>query len=109
MPLHDAVGINCKNGELQKLKEQVSSIFAKGDCSIYSIYIYEVYALRVICWVIVCVIRLGMTNPPWSRKKVMVYYYYYYYYYKFTGCSNNHVKSQRSKESCQVALRIIML
>ena len=30
MPLHDAVGINCKKGELLKIKAQVSSIWAKG-------------------------------------------------------------------------------
>ena len=30
MPLHDAIGINCKKGELLKIKAQVSSIWAKG-------------------------------------------------------------------------------
>ena len=30
MPLHDAVGINCKIAQLQKIKAQVSSIWAKG-------------------------------------------------------------------------------
>ena len=30
MPLHDAVGINCKNGAILKIKAQVSSIWAKG-------------------------------------------------------------------------------
>ena len=30
MPLHDAVGINCKKGELPKIKTQLSSIWAKG-------------------------------------------------------------------------------
>ena len=29
-PLHDAIGINCKNGQLLKIKAQVSSIWAKG-------------------------------------------------------------------------------
>ena len=36
MPLHDAVGINCKKGELLKINGQVSSIRAKecmfDDC-----------------------------------------------------------------------------
>ena len=30
MPLHDAVGINCKIGQLLKSKAHVSSICAKG-------------------------------------------------------------------------------
>ena len=30
MPSHDAVGINCKKGDLLKIKEQVSSIWANG-------------------------------------------------------------------------------
>ena len=30
MPLHDAVGINCKKDELLKIKAQVSRIWAKG-------------------------------------------------------------------------------
>ena len=30
MPLHDAVGINCKEAQLLKIKAQVSSIWAKG-------------------------------------------------------------------------------
>ena len=30
MSLHDAVGLNCKNGALLKIKAQVSSIWAKG-------------------------------------------------------------------------------
>ena len=30
MPLHDAVGINCKKGELLNIKTQLSSIWAKG-------------------------------------------------------------------------------
>ena len=30
MPLHDAVGINCKNGELLNIKAKMSSIWAKG-------------------------------------------------------------------------------
>ena len=30
MPLHDAVGINCKKAQLLKIKVQVSSIWAKG-------------------------------------------------------------------------------
>ena len=30
MPLHDAVGINCKRAQLLKIKAQVSSIWAKG-------------------------------------------------------------------------------
>ena len=32
MPLHDAVGINCKKAQLLKIKAQVSSIWAKGVC-----------------------------------------------------------------------------
>ena len=50
MPLHDAVGINCKKGSLLKIKAQMSSIWAKA-----------------------CI--LGMTTPLWWRKKVIVYYY----------------------------------
>ena len=30
MPLHDAFRINCKKGQLLKIKAQVSSIWAKG-------------------------------------------------------------------------------
>ena len=30
MPLHDAVGINCKKAQLLKIKAQMSSIWAKG-------------------------------------------------------------------------------
>ena len=30
MPLHDVVGINCKNAQLPKIKAQLSSIWAKG-------------------------------------------------------------------------------
>ena len=30
MPLHDAVGMNCKRVQLLKIKAQVSSIWAKG-------------------------------------------------------------------------------
>ena len=30
MPLHDAVGINCKRGQLLNTKAQMSSIWAKG-------------------------------------------------------------------------------
>ena len=30
MPLHDAVGINCKRALLLKIKAQLSSIWAKG-------------------------------------------------------------------------------
>ena len=30
IPLHDAVGINCKRAQLLKIKAQVSSIWAKG-------------------------------------------------------------------------------
>ena len=30
MPLHDAVGINCKRAQLLKIKAQMSSIWAKG-------------------------------------------------------------------------------
>ena len=36
MPLHDAVGVNCKMAQLLKIKTQVLSIWAKGcmldDC-----------------------------------------------------------------------------
>ena len=59
MPLHDAVGINCKSGQLQNTKAQMSSIWAK------------------VCMLMtVCVIGLDMTTPHWWREKVMVYYYY---------------------------------
>ena len=30
MPFHDAVGINCKKGELLKIKAQISSIWSMG-------------------------------------------------------------------------------
>ena len=62
MPLHNAVGINCKKGAtILKIEGQVSSIWAKG-CMLYD------------C---MCVIWLDMTTPSWRREKVMVYYYYY--------------------------------
>ena len=39
MPLHDAVGINCKKEATMKIKGQLSSIWAKGhmfdDCVCY--------------------------------------------------------------------------
>ena len=38
MPLHDDVGINCKKGELLKIKAQVSSISAKG-CILMTVYV----------------------------------------------------------------------
>ena len=38
MPLHDAVGINCKKGELLKIKVQESSIWAKG-CILMIVYV----------------------------------------------------------------------
>ena len=39
MPLHDAVGLNCKNGELLKIKAQVSSICAKG-CILMTVCVF---------------------------------------------------------------------
>ena len=35
MPLHDAVGINCKKAQLLKIKAQMSSIWAKGCITVY--------------------------------------------------------------------------
>ena len=59
MPLHDAVGLNCKRVQLLKIKAQVSSIWAKGCILITVRVFYLTY----------------MTTPPWCREKVMVYYY----------------------------------
>ena len=39
MPLHDAFKINCKKGELLKIKAQVSSIWAKG-CILMTVYTF---------------------------------------------------------------------
>ena len=39
MPLHDAVGINCKNDSILKIKAQVSSIWAKG-CSLMTVCMF---------------------------------------------------------------------
>ena len=61
MPLHDAVGINCKTDSTTENQGADVNIWAKG-------------VLSVLC---VCVICLDMTTPPWWREKVMVYYYYY--------------------------------
>ena len=63
MPLHEAVGINCKMAQLRKIEAQVSSIRTKGCMSDNC----------------VCVISLDMTTPPWWREKVIAYYFYYYY------------------------------
>ena len=39
MPLHDAVGINCKKGALLKIEAQVSSIWAKG-CILMTVCVF---------------------------------------------------------------------
>ena len=39
MPLHDAVGLNCKNGELLKITAQASSIWAKG-CILMTVWVF---------------------------------------------------------------------
>ena len=39
MPLHDAVGINCKRGQLLKIKVQVLSIWTKG-CILMTVCVY---------------------------------------------------------------------
>ena len=59
MPLHDAVGINCKKGATTE--NQGSGLWAKG-CIL----------------MIVCVCYLICHTPPWWKEKVMEYYYYYY-------------------------------
>ena len=58
MPLHAAVGINCKKGAT--IENQGADVKYMG----YAVYIDD-------C---MCVIKLDMTNPPWWREKVMVYY-----------------------------------
>ena len=81
MPLHDAVGINRKNGattenqitkmaQLLKIKSQKWRNYWKSR------HRGQVYGLRGVCLMIVCVIWLDMTTPPWWREKVMVYYYH---------------------------------
>ena len=51
IPLHGAVGINCKRAQLLKIKVQESSIWVKGCI------------LMIVCvCVCVCGIRLDMTN-----------------------------------------------
>ena len=61
MPLHDAVGINCKNGVIPE--NQGSGVKYMGS---------GVYLDACGC---VCVVLLDMTTPPWWREKVMVYYH----------------------------------
>ena len=39
MPLHDAVGINCKKGATMKIKTQLSSIWAKG-CILMTVCVF---------------------------------------------------------------------
>ena len=39
MPLHDAVGINCKKALLLKIKAQASSILAKG-CVLMTVCVF---------------------------------------------------------------------
>ena len=58
MPLHDVVGINCKNGATTE--NQGSSVKYMG----YGVYLDD-------C---VCVLSDLTTTPPWCREKVMVYY-----------------------------------
>ena len=60
MPLHDAVGINCKNGATTE--NQGSAIKYMG----LGVYLDD------------CVyfIGLDMTTPPWCREKVVVYYFF---------------------------------
>ena len=61
MPLHDAVGINCKT-DTTKTQGAVDKYMGEG-----------VYVDDCMC------VLSDLTTPPWWRKKVMVYYYYYYY------------------------------
>ena len=39
MLLHDAVGINCKKAQLLEIKDQVSSIWAKG-CILMTVCVF---------------------------------------------------------------------
>ena len=39
IPLHDAVGINCKGGAILKIKAQLSSIRAKG-CILMTVCVF---------------------------------------------------------------------
>ena len=39
MPLHDAVGINCRKGQLLKIKTQLSSMWAKG-CILMTVCVF---------------------------------------------------------------------
>ena len=59
MPLHDAVGIHCKNGATAEMTAQMSSIWAKG-------FMFDDR---------VRFIRLNTTTPPWWREKVIFVYY----------------------------------
>ena len=58
MPLHDAVGINCRKGTTTENQGSGVKHMAKG-CILMT----------------VCVLS-DMTTPPWCREKVMLYYYY---------------------------------
>ena len=60
MPLHDAVGINCKKGATTENQGSAVKYMGKGCI------------LMTVC---VCFICPDMTTPPWCREKVMAYYY----------------------------------
>ena len=60
MPLHDAVGVNYKNGTTTE--NQGEGV----KCILQGVYVG---------WLCVCVIWLDMTTPLWWREKVIVYYY----------------------------------
>ena len=67
MPLHDVVGVNCK---------QCTTTENHGACVKY--IGCGVYA----GWLCVCV--LSDLTPPWWREKVVLYYYYKYYHYYYS-------------------------
>ena len=66
MPFLIRLRLTVKRMQLLKIEEQISSIWANW-CML----------------MIVCVIWLDKTTPPWWRGKVMLYYYYYYYDYNW--------------------------
>ena len=74
MPLHDAVGINCKKGAATEHQGADMKYLDKGvyvDDNVCVIWL----DMTMEKWTKIIVI-IDMTNPPWWMEKVMVYYYY---------------------------------
>ena len=80
MPLHDAVGINCKTKPSR----------------------FQLYGLRIVDDVddCVCVIWIDMTTPPWWMEKVMVYYYYIHMPIKVSIRTVPQIKKNRTLKNC---------